>query len=424
MALEYPISITSGLLTGEMRKIAHLLLVLAILALTPLQQGINDAENACTVITTSSGASVWFGYNEDRMTSQFDQETYINFREATWDTLAYMSVTAISPTVYSLRCGLNEAGVAISGNGLPVYSMNPHPERRYTRETDSIYQMILETCNDVPEAIELVNNFDFGSTVGFQIHVADSNGDAFVASPSPDGEIIITRKTNEHFISTNTNIAEVVQGTPDSRTDMVLALLERGQGLNKDTMMSALQGVSSDSYEGCTYYTAIFDLKNQVISFYLMQDFDTEVALDLAQELALSDHTYLLKDLFTGGEQILSAVETRLLNQETTQNVARFIGLGIILLILGSLINEARKTWSLEQPQSQRLKTILVSTIWSLYWCLITATVIQLFPALVQTNLISKITNTGVFPRVLQYVLILWVSGIVTAAYKLTQRRG
>ena len=114
---------------------------------------------ACTVITTSTDEEIYFGYNEDRTIQQFDQETYIKFKKETDDNLAYMEVIAISPTIFSIRCGMNEAGVAISGNGLNQYRINPHPERTYSRDTDSIYRTILEKARDIDEAIDIVNDF-------------------------------------------------------------------------------------------------------------------------------------------------------------------------------------------------------------------------------------------------------------------------
>jgi predicted choloylglycine hydrolase len=377
---------------------------------------------ACTVITTSTEEGVYFGYNEDRTIKQFDQETYISFKAETEDNLAYMGVFAISPTVFSIRCGLNEAGIAISGNGLNQYSINPHPERTYSRDTDSIYRILLEKAHNLDEAIDLVNDFDFGSTMAFQIQAADSNGNAFVASPGKNGEIVITHKASDYFISTNTNIAEIQLGTPDYRTDMGEVLLKDDESIDKDTMRDTLECLRSDSYEGYTYYTTIFDLKERSVTFYLMQDFDTEMTLDLEEELEKSDHYYILKNLFPDGEKILLDVEAGVRTQSSIFTASRLLGIVVMLMLLRGLLLNSRKTWNADDSKNLRIKSVLIFTFWTLYLCLYVLTVVQLLPALVLTNLPEKIIETSVIPRVIQYVALFWCSGIIIAVFKLTRQ--
>ena len=161
-----------------------------------------------------------------------------------------MEITAVSPTIFSICCGLNEAGVAISGNGLPLYNTNPHPERNYSIIYQSLYQIILQNSHNITDAIRIVNSFNFGSGVTFQVHVADANGNAYVVSPDADGEMVITRKSGDYLISTNTNIAEIERGVADTRTEMAKVMLERGQNYSKDTVKNTLQCVRANNYEG------------------------------------------------------------------------------------------------------------------------------------------------------------------------------
>lgn len=372
------------------------------------------------MITTSDEADVWFGYNEDRLIQDFDEETYINFKTTTYDTLGYMEVTAVSPTVFSIRCGVNEAGVAISGNGLSFYATNPHPERLYSCDYDSLYRIILEKSHDVSDAIDIVNNFDFGSSVGFQIHVSDASGDAFVAGPCSDGEMVITRKTGDFFISTNTNIAEIAEGADDLRTDMAVVMLERR--LDKESLKATLQSVLADGYEVCTFYSTIFDLSNGDIYFYLMHDFSTEYSLNLADELKQGDHSYMLKDLFQGGEQTLISAEAGMHMQETIFNAMRLIGVGIVLVILRNLFVSSRKVWGSELTSGLKYRSILVSVIWALYWSLITLITVQLIPLLLLTSFLAKVIQTHLVSRTVLLTITFWATGFPIAAYKLGRR--
>ena len=91
-----------------------------------------NAGSACSVITTSTGSEVWFGYNEDRSLEQFNQETFVRFHSNTSTTYAFMEVTAEAPNLFSVRVGVNSKGIAISGNYLSPRQMNPHPEKLYS----------------------------------------------------------------------------------------------------------------------------------------------------------------------------------------------------------------------------------------------------------------------------------------------------
>jgi len=148
---------------------------------------------------------VYFGFNEDRELSQFNQETTIYFLQATDTTYGYMEVRAEAPGIWSLRVGMNSQGIAISGNGLPESSINVHPEKTYTRSYHNFYKIVLESTGNISDVIELIDNFDFGSSISAQIHIADAQGNALVLSPGSDGEMEITHKVADYLVSTNTN---------------------------------------------------------------------------------------------------------------------------------------------------------------------------------------------------------------------------
>ena len=94
----------------------------------------------------------------------------------------------------------------------------------------------------------------------------------------------------------------------------------------------------------------------------------------------------------------------------------------VMLMLLRGLLLNSRKTWSTDDSKNLRIKSVLIFTFWTLYLCLYVLTVVQLLPALVLTNLPEKIIETSVIPRVIQYVALLWCSGIIIAVFKLTRQ--
>ena len=177
----------------------------------------------------------------------------------------------------------------------------------------------------------------------------------------------------------------------------------------------------SQQLRGYTYYSTIFNLKIKEINIYLMQNYEDGVSLDLTQELAKGDHTYLMKELFPNGEQVLADAEASLHTQEIVFNAMRLIGVGISVMILLRLVITARKTWITDQSQGLKLRNILLSTFWALFLCLITLKTVQLIPVITLTNLLSKTIQTGLISRTFLLNIAILISEVFVGVYRLAQ---
>ena len=88
---------------------------------------------------------------------------------------------------------MNEFGLAWDINSLPATNLNPHPEKPYSHAADNFLARITKRLKIVDEAVALAEEFDFGSKIHCQIHIADASGDAVIISSDPDGELAFFR---------------------------------------------------------------------------------------------------------------------------------------------------------------------------------------------------------------------------------------
>ena len=204
---------------------------------------------------------------------------------------------------------------------------------------------------------------------------------------------------------------------------MGVAIIENRVSFDDDAIRDTLECFRSDSYEGYTYYTSIFDLKKRSVSFYLAQDFGSRITIDLDEELAKSDHYYMLKDLFPGGEKILNDMEASVRFQRQLFTASRLIGIGSVIILLRGLVVSSRKTWNIDCSMNWKIRSLFFLIIGMFYWSFIVLTVVQLFPALVLTNLLEKIIETSVVPKAIQYIALFWGSGVILGGFKLTRKK-
>ena len=307
--------------------------LLSIIILLPflLQASIS---NSCTVITTSSNLGNWFGYNEDRPIEDFDDSTKIRFYTHNENLYSHMEVTAEKNNLFSIRVGINEKGVAISGNGLPDTPLIDHPEKQYSWNSHSLYRLILQNCENISDAKQIIQNFNFGPSMAYQVHISDRYGNAIVVSPGLNKEIVITEKSDPYFVSTNVNRNDIENGVDDPRTNLAINTIINSENLTKSTLLSTLSNIHAENFEAITFYSVIFDLKNLIMYFYLMHDFSKEVKLNLTQELLLGDHYYELKDLFPNAESIIEHTKNNIILRENLIEIIPLIEIILILFVI------------------------------------------------------------------------------------------
>jgi len=251
--------------------------------------------SACTIFTVSDDDTVFFGNNEDYS----NPNTYY-WIETSQDGKyggVYFGFDNFWP-----QGGINEKGLAFDINALKETPLNPHPELPSFNDYEGY--SILRNCATVDEAIKHVQEFNWGSAMSGQIHVADANGEAVVIGPGIDGELAFTRKTagDGFIISTNFNVAEGYEYDNDcDRYETALDMLSKvgkEEELTLDYVSSVLDAVHVQGMSTNTLYSTVYDLKNGKIFVYYYHKYDEVVELNVAETISVVKEPVALSELF------------------------------------------------------------------------------------------------------------------------------
>jgi hypothetical protein len=167
---------------------------------------------------------------------------------------------------------------------------------------------IQQTCATVEEAITVAREYNWGSSLRWQVLLADAYGDAAVMSAGPDGEITFTRKPERdgYLASTNFNRANTDNHFDGSypcwryeKATGMLERIEREEDLTVDYFKSILDSVHVEGAVGNTLYSNVFDLRKGLIYLYYWHQFDEVVVLDVSEELAKGTQPTRLRELFS-----------------------------------------------------------------------------------------------------------------------------
>jgi hypothetical protein len=254
--------------------------------------------HACTIFTYSKGDTVLFGNNED----WHNLTDVVYFVPPEGERYGAVYLGQRYTDRYNPQGGMNEMGLAFDANALPEARLND--ELELPRPRTWIAVMMMEECATVKEAIELAKSHSWGSSIRYQLHLADAKGDAVVISAGDDGELAFTRLEGEGFlVSTNFNLANLDNMRRScSRYDTASAMLSdigSDDSPSLGDFRAVLEAVAQRGETVNTVYSNIFDLKNLVVHLYYFHQFEEEVTIYLHEELEERFHHDVIGQLFT-----------------------------------------------------------------------------------------------------------------------------
>ncbi|MHC4698048.1 MAG: carcinine hydrolase/isopenicillin-N N-acyltransferase family protein [Planctomycetota bacterium] len=251
---------------------------------------------SCTIFTASHGNKVLFGNNEDWMLpTTFYWVKLPNDGSYGGVYLGHRSEEEIRSrglAGISAQGGVNEKGLAFDYAALPESQVTSHPE---FPAKGAIMMKIQERCATVKEAIAMAKTHDWGTTLRWQVLLADATGDAVVISAGEDGELAFTRKPagDGYLLTTNFNRADpknTFEGSyPCWRYNKAVDMLEKIESkrdLTADYFRSILKAVQIEDAVGNTEYSNVFDLRSGVIYLNHWHQYDETAAIDVAKEIA------------------------------------------------------------------------------------------------------------------------------------------
>lgn len=263
------------------------------------------SKRGCSIFTFCFDSKVMFCGNLDHP----NPDGYIKFLKASDEGFGgllhgYFAKTNTQSWI-AYEGGINEKGLAFDTNGLPDANMNSHPQKPYSWTNADFWNLLLRKCATVNDVINIAEQFNFCGNMNFQIHVADSTGNAVVISPGANGELCFTRKlAKEKFlISTNINNANPKHGyvpSPCKRYETILSMLkevENEHSVKNEYLASVLDSVHFERASYNTIYSYIADLKKGLFHVYYFHQYNEAITLNLNKELLLEEHIVKVADL-------------------------------------------------------------------------------------------------------------------------------
>ena len=188
-------------------------------------------------------------------------------------------------SLYAPLDGMNEKGLAVSVNMIQDSADINQDTARPDITTTTAIRLLLDKAADVEEALELLRQYDFHSSMGMMVHLAlaDAEGRS-VAVEYVDNEMIVT----ETPVVTNFYLAPGEKqgiGTTQSHTRYeILTQTLEGQGeMTEVEMRDALDSVSKDNFGEfeSTEWSIVMNQETKELIYYHREDYKTAYVISV-----------------------------------------------------------------------------------------------------------------------------------------------
>lgn len=281
-------------------RTALMLLISSITLISVILPMMLESKKTCTIFTITKGEQIYFGNNEDWHTD----DLILGFFPS--EDVHYGAVHFgyyDSNGTAQFQGAVNEAGLAWDVNSLPKSETNPHPEKPFDYFSDRILSRITREAATVEDVRGILEQVDFGESMTYQVHFADSTGDAIIVSNGQNGEITFTALDPDtgFMVSTNFNQARDDNGKPGWRYETAVKMLSGldPDEINFDSLGKVLDAVHLNMLTTYTLYSDIIDLSNLKIRLYYMSQFDEYAEIDILEGLSEGQHIVRMRDLFS-----------------------------------------------------------------------------------------------------------------------------
>jgi hypothetical protein len=196
------------------------------------------------------------------------------------------------------QMGMNEQGLCYDTNWIPNEALNSGTD--FTIYEEWPVPPLMRECSTVEEVLARVFDYNWGSSISYQMHFADATGDAAVIHPGSDGELTYTRKPSGvgHLVSTNFNLERLKTGNYNcERYSTANNMLMAEHELSVDFMVSILDATHAEG-QVSTIFSAVFDPTEDTIYLYYNHRFDSPITLSVEEQVAEGARQVPIEELF------------------------------------------------------------------------------------------------------------------------------
>ena len=182
-------------------------------------------------------------------------------------------------SLYAPLDGMNEKGLAVSVNMIQDSAAIHQDTGKPDITTTTAVRLLLDQAEDVEEAVELLRQYDFHSSMEMMVHlaVADAEGKSVVVE-YVDNEMIVT----ETPVVTNFYLAQGEKqgiGTAQSHTryEILMQALEEYGEMTEIEVRDALDSVSKDNFGEfeSTEWSIVMNQETKELIYYHREDYET-----------------------------------------------------------------------------------------------------------------------------------------------------
>ncbi len=298
------------------RKALLVLMVMLISLIVPimsLKDGVRTLDS-CSIFSVSQDGNTYFCNNEDEGL-RHGRVWFLPGSENQYGLVLYGY--EIYRNIMVPVGGMNDQGLCLDMTAVSLTQIHLDPSK--PDYEGSYFIEMLRECATVEETKLWVTSYDLLLLNWQQAHIADSTGDAVVIGLDDNGNLWMTNKSEDYLVSTNFNLAQSELHQVE-RYDTMVSMLSTMSELSLDYCQEILQTVSASA----TMYSYICDQQNGVIYLYSRGDFERVATLNVADELAVGEHSYDI-------EQLVSEQTGQLSPSDTLSNLTGLIAICCVL---------------------------------------------------------------------------------------------
>jgi hypothetical protein len=195
---------------------------------------------------------------------------------------------------YLPQGGVNDQGVFFDGLALAYKAMPATSARLHFPGGDlALTDEILARSANAQDVIDIAGRWNRAAGEYAQNLYGDRFGDSVII----DGDTVL-RKQGTYQLATNFRLVDNPNPPyPEERYGLVSGMLSRADHFSVDLFRQALAAAHAEG-DYPTLYSQVYELKTGIIHLYQYHDFEHEVVINLAAELAKGPHVVTIASLF------------------------------------------------------------------------------------------------------------------------------